>query len=74
MTPVPNRPTIRIARVIGILAIATGFVLGIEGLHQPDSMWLATALGFIVAGLCAHIYAFCRTVADNMASRNHRAS
>ena len=74
MTPTPNRPEIWIARVIGILAIATGFVLGIEGLQQPDSIWLAMALGFIVAGLCAQIYAFYRTMTDKIASRNHKAS
>ena len=74
MTPLPHHSAIWIARVIGILAIATGFVLGIEGLHQPDSLWLAMALGFIVTGLCAQIYAFCRTMADKIASRDHRAS
>ncbi len=72
--PVPNRPEIWIARTVGVLAIATGFVLGIEGLHRPDSIWLAVALGFIVAGLCAQVYAFYRTATDKLASRDHRAS
>jgi len=72
--PVPNRLEIWIARVIGILAIATGFMLGIEGLHQPGSIWLAVALGLIVTGLCAQVYAFYRTATDKLASRDHRAS
>ncbi len=63
-----------IARVIGILAIATGFVLGIEGLNRPDSMWLAIALGLIVTGLCAQVYAFYHTVADNIKSRDQQGS
>ncbi len=69
---IPNRPEIWIARVAGILAIATGFVLGIEGLQRPESIWLAVALGFIVAGLCAQVYAFSRALTDRMASRDHR--
>ncbi len=60
---IPTQPEIWIARVIGILAIASGFVLGIEGLNQPDSLWLPTAMGLIVIGLCAQGYAFYRTIA-----------
>ncbi len=71
---IPTRPGIWMARAFGVLAIAAGFVLGIEGLHRPDSIWLVVALGFIVAGLCAQVYAFCRAAADNVASRNRRAS
>lgn len=59
---IPTQPDIWIARVIGIISIAMGFVLGIEGLDQPDSMWLSTALGLIVLGLCAQGYAFYRTI------------
>ena len=59
---IPIRPEIWIARVIGIVAIAAGFVLGIEGLNQPDSFWLPTALGLILTGLCAQCFAFYRTV------------
>ena len=36
-----TQPNIVIARVIGIIAIAAGFLLGIEGLNQPDSIWFA---------------------------------
>ena len=48
-----TQPNILIARVIGIIAIAAGFLLGIEGLNQPDSIWLPIALALIVTGLCA---------------------
>ena len=59
---IPTQSDIWIARVIGIFAIASGFVLGIEGLNQPDSLWLPTALGLILIGLCAQGYAFYRTI------------
>ena len=59
---IPPHPPIWIARVIGIIAIAIGFVLGIEGLGQPNSLWLTTALVLILTGLCAQIYAFYRTI------------
>ena len=42
-----------IARSVGILAIALGFVIGMYGLDQPDSPWLATALGLLVTGVFA---------------------
>jgi len=63
---IPNQPDIWIARVIGIIAIASGFVLGIEGLNQPGSMWLSTALGLILIGLCAQGYAFYRTITQKI--------
>ena len=65
-----TQPNIVIARVIGIIAIAAGFLLGIEGLNQPDSIWLPIALALIVTGLCAQIYAFYRTIMSRMPSRN----
>ncbi len=64
-----TRPDILIARVIGIITIAAGFLLGIEGLHQPDSIWLSVALVLIVTGLCAQVYAFYRTIMHRMPSR-----
>ena len=69
-----NQPNIVIARVIGILAIAAGFLLGIEGLNQPDSIWLSVALSLIVTGLCAQVYAFYRTIMAKMPSRNTQDS
>ena len=65
-----TQPNIVIARVIGIIAIAAGFLLGIEGLNQPDSIWLPIALTLIVTGLCAQVYAFYRTIMDKMPSRH----
>ncbi|MDA0739860.1 MAG: hypothetical protein O2999_03560 [Nitrospirae bacterium] len=63
---IQTHPDIWIARVIGILAIALGFVLGIEGLEQPESLWLPTALGLILTGLCAQGYAFYRTIIEKI--------
>ena len=65
-----NQPNIVVARVIGIIAIAAGFLLGIEGLNQPDSIWLSVALTLIVTGLCAQVYAFYRTIMYKMPSRH----
>ncbi|WP_447975476.1 hypothetical protein [Nitrospira sp. Kam-Ns4a] len=52
------QPDVVVARVVGILCIASGFVAGIQGLEQRDSFWLPTALGLIVTGLLAQAYAF----------------
>lgn len=65
-----TQPNIVIARAIGIIAIAAGFLLGIEGLNQPDSIWLPIALTLIVTGLCAQLYAFYRTIMHKMPSRH----
>ncbi len=46
-----------IARVIGILCVAVGFMLGIHGLEHPGSPMLPTALGMIVTGLVAQVFA-----------------
>lgn len=46
-----------IARSVGIVSIALGFVMGMHGLEHPDSIWLPTALGLIVTGLLAQGYA-----------------
>lgn len=70
--PFLTQPNILIARVIGIIAIAAGFLLGIEGLNQPDSIWLPVALALIVTGLCAQGYAFYRTIMHRMPSRNNQ--
>ncbi|MDQ1291443.1 MAG: hypothetical protein QG615_1250, partial [Nitrospirota bacterium] len=35
------------ARAVGIVAIALGFVLGMYGLDNPASHWLHTALGLL---------------------------
>lgn len=71
---IPTPHNIWIARVIGIMAIAAGFLLGIEGLNQPDSIWLSTALALIVTGLCAQVYAFYRTITSKMTSQADKDS
>lgn len=69
-----THPHVWIARVIGIMAIAAGFVLGIEGLNRPNSVWLHAALGLIVIGLCAQGYAFSRSLLDKIRSRHNQNS
>lgn len=71
---IQTQPDIWIARVIGILAIALGFVLGIEGLEQPESLWLPTALGLILTGLCAQGYAFYRTITEKIQPEDKKDS
>lgn len=68
------QPNIWIARIIGIMAIASGFLLGIEGLNQPDSIWLPIALALIVTGLCAQVYAFYRAITRKITARNNQDS
>ncbi|HRI38225.1 MAG TPA: hypothetical protein PLO50_06700 [Nitrospira sp.] len=46
-----------IARSVGIIAIALGFVIGMYGLDHPESPWLQTALGLLVTGMMAQGYA-----------------
>jgi hypothetical protein len=46
-----------IARFVGIVAIATGFVIGIYGLEDTGARWLQTALGLLVTGMLAQGYA-----------------
>jgi len=56
------RQSAMIARSVGVVAIALGFVLGMQGLDQPDSGWLGTGQGLIVTGLLAQGYALWCTV------------
>ncbi len=58
----PTQPDIWIARTVGIVAIALGFILGIHGLKEPESIWLPTALGLILTGLVAQTYALIRWI------------
>lgn len=55
-----KRGTVMIARVVGILCVAGGFILGIHGLDHPGTPMLPTALGMIVAGLVAQVFALVR--------------
>jgi len=45
-----------IARSVGIVAVALGFVIGMYGLDNPASPWLPTALGLLATGIVAHGY------------------
>jgi hypothetical protein len=63
-----HRPDIVIARAVGILCIAGGFVIGIQGLDHPRSLWMPVALGLIATGLSAQIYALVRSL--TYAARN----
>ena len=64
----PGKPAVNyrqnalIARTVGVLAIALGFVLGMYGLEHPGSLWLRSALGLIVTGMMAQGYALYCTV------------
>jgi hypothetical protein len=58
-----------IARSVGIIAIALGFVLGMYGLDHPDSHWLQTALGLLVTGMVAQGYALYCSI-KGMQNRN----
>jgi hypothetical protein len=52
-----KRGSVMVARVVGILCVAAGFLLGIHGLDHPGSLMLPTALGIIVTGLVAQVFA-----------------
>lgn len=52
-----KRSSVMIARVIGILFVAVGFMLGIHGLEHPGTPMLPTALGMIATGLVAQVFA-----------------
>jgi RsiW-degrading membrane proteinase PrsW (M82 family) len=57
--PVPTnwRMNAMVARVVGIVAIALGFILGMYGLDEQGARWLQTALGLLVTGMLAQGYA-----------------
>ena len=46
-----------IARFVGIVAIALGFVIGIYGLEDIEAQWLQAALGLLATGMLAQGYA-----------------
>jgi hypothetical protein len=56
-SPVNWRLNAVVARSVGIVSIALGFVLGMYGLDHPGSSWLQTALGLLVTGMLAQGYA-----------------
>ena len=56
-SPINVRRNGIIARFVGIVAIALGFVIGIYGLEDTGARWLQTALGLLVTGMLAQGYA-----------------
>ena len=56
-TEINGRMQGMIARAVGIVAIALGFVFGMDGLDDPASHWLHTALGLLTTGMLAQGYA-----------------
>ncbi len=59
--PTGKGHAVLVARVIGILCVAAGFVLGIHALDYPGSPMLPTALGMIVTGLLAQVFALVKS-------------
>ena len=55
--PTNWRVNAMVARFVGILAIALGFILGMHALEEQESRWLQTALGLLVTGMLAQGYA-----------------
>jgi uncharacterized membrane protein len=56
--PISLRMKGMIARFVGIVAIALGFVIGIYALEDTGAQWMKTALGLLVTGMIAQGYAF----------------
>jgi len=56
-SPINWRINAMIARFVGIVAIALGFIIGIYSFDQPTTHWLQTALGLLVTGILAQGYA-----------------
>jgi len=63
-----------IARFVGIVAIALGFVIGIHGLEDAGAQWLQTALGLLVSGMLAQGYAFYCSVKRMQELKDHPKS
>ena len=61
-----------IARSVGAVAIALGFVLGMYGLDHPESIWLRSALGLIATGLVAQGYALYCSIRRAQQTSNKR--
>jgi hypothetical protein len=59
-----------IARFVGIIAIALGFVIGIYALEQPASRFMQTALGLLVTCMLAQGYALYCSVKRMQELRN----
>jgi hypothetical protein len=55
--PVKWRTNAVVARTVGIVCIAAGFIIGMYGLDHPATHWLQTALGLLATGMLAQGYA-----------------
>jgi hypothetical protein len=55
--PINLRMRGMVARSVGMVAIALGFVIGMYGLEDTDTPWLQTALGLLATGTLAQGYA-----------------
>jgi len=55
--PINLRMKGMIARFVGVVAIALGFVIGMYGLDDTEGPWLQTALGLLATGMLAQGYA-----------------
>ncbi len=51
-----------IARTVGIICIALGFLLGMEAVQGSGESWMQTSLALIVTGLLAQGYAMYCTI------------
>jgi len=56
-SPINWRTNAMVARFVGVVAIALGFIIGIYSFDQPTTHWLQTALGLLVTGILAQGYA-----------------
>lgn len=63
-----------IARFVGIVAIALGFVVGMYGLEDTGAQWMKTALGLLVTGMLAQGYALYCSVKRVPESKDHPKS
>jgi hypothetical protein len=55
--PINLRMKGMIARFVGVVAIALGFIVGMYGLEDTEAPWLQTALGLLATGMLAQGYA-----------------
>jgi len=55
--PINLRMRGMIARVVGVVVIALGFIIGMYGLEDTERPWLQTALGLLATGTLAQGYA-----------------
>jgi hypothetical protein len=63
-----------VARFVGIVAIALGFVIGIYGLEDSGAQWMKTSLGLLVTGMLAQGYALYCSVKRKYESKDQPKS